>query len=105
MDFKLLRQAFGKFPTGVTVVTWFDDVGINGITVKEGYSVEDCCLVIDEQVQCWLDDHEMEKYLRPMTLFRPSNFESYLNNALSKKDAQTRMPKAIVLDFNAGEDW
>ena len=73
--------------------------------LKEGYSVEDCCLVIDEQVLSWLDDQEMEKYLRPMTLFRPSNFESYLNNALSKKDTQTRMPKAIVLDFNAGEDW
>ncbi|MCH7320398.1 flavin reductase family protein [Solibacillus sp. MA9] len=39
MDFKLLRQAFGKFPTGVTVVTWFDDVGINGITVNSFTSV------------------------------------------------------------------
>ena len=39
MDGKLLRQAFGKFPTGVTVVTWFDEDGINGITVNSFTSV------------------------------------------------------------------
>ncbi|SOC40185.1 flavin reductase family protein [Ureibacillus acetophenoni] len=39
MDTKLLRQTFGKFPTGVTVVTWFDDEGINGITVNSFTSV------------------------------------------------------------------
>ncbi|WP_342503450.1 flavin reductase family protein [Lysinibacillus sp. FSL L8-0126] len=39
MDTKLLRQTFGKFPTGVTVVTWFDGVGINGITVNSFTSV------------------------------------------------------------------
>lgn len=39
MDTKLLRQTFGKFPTGVTVVTWFDDGGINGITVNSFTSV------------------------------------------------------------------
>lgn len=39
MDSKLLRQTFGKFPTGVTVVTWFDEEGINGITVNSFTSV------------------------------------------------------------------
>ncbi|MFB7160275.1 flavin reductase family protein [Lysinibacillus sp. NPDC056232] len=39
MDTKLLRQTFGKFPTGVTVVTWFDGAGINGITVNSFTSV------------------------------------------------------------------
>jgi len=39
MDTKLLRQTFGKFPTGVTVVTWFDESGINGITVNSFTSV------------------------------------------------------------------
>lgn len=39
MDGKLLRQAFGKFPTGVTVVTWFDEDGKNGITVNSFTSV------------------------------------------------------------------
>lgn len=73
--------------------------------LKEGYSVDDCRLVIDEQVAYWLNDFEMDKYLRPMTLFRPANFESYLNNANSKKAGQTRTSKAVVLDFDAGEDW
>lgn len=39
MDGKLLRQAFGKFPTGVTVVTWFDQEGKKGITVNSFTSV------------------------------------------------------------------
>ncbi|MEG0471681.1 MAG: flavin reductase family protein [Solibacillus sp.] len=39
MDIKLLRQTFGKFATGVTVVTWFDGVDINGITVNSFTSV------------------------------------------------------------------
>jgi len=39
VDTKLLRQTFGKFPTGVTVVTWFDNEGINGITVNSFTSV------------------------------------------------------------------
>ena len=72
--------------------------------LKEGYSVADCRLVIDEQVACWLNDHQMEKYLRPMTLFRPANFESYLNNALSKNQPK-RVPEPVVLDFNAGEGY
>lgn len=69
---------------------------------KEGYTVSDCKAVIDEQIACW-KDNEMEKYLRPMTLFRPANFESYLNNALSKQP-KTSVPKAVVLNFSAGED-
>ncbi|WP_370355594.1 flavin reductase family protein [Lysinibacillus sp. S2017] len=39
IDGKLLRRAFGKFPTGVTVVTWFDEDAINGITVNSFTSV------------------------------------------------------------------
>lgn len=39
MDGKLLRKAFGKFPTGVTVVTWFDNDQKKGITVNSFTSV------------------------------------------------------------------
>ncbi|MEK4426324.1 flavin reductase family protein [Solibacillus sp. FSL K6-1523] len=39
MDIKHLRQTFGKFATGVTVVTWFDGDDINGITVNSFTSV------------------------------------------------------------------
>ena len=73
--------------------------------MKAGYTVEDCKLVIDEQARCWLANLEMEKYLRPMTLFRPSNFESYLNEARARLNVQKSVPKTIELDFDAGEDW
>ncbi len=39
MDIKLLRQTFGKFATGVTVVTWFDGDDMKGITVNSFTSV------------------------------------------------------------------
>lgn len=39
MDLKLLRQTFGKFATGVTVVTFFDEDKISGITVNSFTSV------------------------------------------------------------------
>lgn len=39
LDLKSLRQTFGKFTTGVTVVTWYDESGINGITVNSFTSV------------------------------------------------------------------
>ena len=49
--------------------------------LKEGYTVEDFKRVIDAKVKDWADNSEMREYLRPQTLFRPSNFESYLNEA------------------------
>ena len=49
--------------------------------LKEGYTVEDFFRVIDAKVKDWSDDPEMREYLRPQTLFRPSNFEAYLNEA------------------------
>ena len=49
--------------------------------LKEGYTVEDFFRVIDAKVKDWSDDPDMREYLRPQTLFRPSNFEAYLNEA------------------------
>ena len=49
--------------------------------LKEGYTVDDFKKVIDAKVKDWGDNPEMREYLRPQTLFRPSNFESYLNEA------------------------
>ena len=71
--------------------------------LKEGYTVEDCYLVIDEQVRNWMHDPQMQKYLRPMTLFRPGNFESYLNNALARMQDNDYVPAPVVLDFDEGD--
>lgn len=71
--------------------------------LKEGYTVEDCYLVIDEQVRNWKNDLQMNKYLRPITLFRPGNFESYLNDALTRKQENDYNLEPVVLDFDEGE--
>ena len=44
----------------------------------DGFSLEDFKYVIDIKSAQWKDDPKMDKFLRPSTLFRPSNFESYL---------------------------
>ena len=49
--------------------------------LKEGYTVEDFKRVIDAKSNDWADSERMREYLRPSTLFRPSNFEAYLNEA------------------------
>ena len=63
--------------------------------LAEGHTVEDFKRVIRVKVAEWKGT-EHEKYLRPETLFRPSHFESYLNQpepvepaAKPKKTAET----------------
>ncbi len=55
---------------------------ING-RVKEGRTVDDFKAVIDDKCNDWLKDKKMKQYLRPSTLFAPTNFENYLNKAKS----------------------
>lgn len=47
--------------------------------LNEGFAVDDFKRVIDNKVADWGNDDKMAKFLRPETLFRPSKFESYLN--------------------------
>jgi uncharacterized phage protein (TIGR02220 family) len=58
--------------------------------LSEGYSVSDFKEVIDHQRSEWIET-TMKKYLRPETLFRASNFESYLNDARMPKPEPKRM--------------
>ena len=46
--------------------------------LHDGASVEDCRSVIARKVRQWKDDPKSQVWLRPSTLFRPSNFENYL---------------------------
>ncbi|GAA0719921.1 hypothetical protein GCM10008905_08550 [Clostridium malenominatum] len=52
--------------------------------MKEGFNIEDFYKVIDNKVEEWAGS-EMEKYLRPETLFG-SKFEGYLNQKSVEKD-------------------
>ncbi len=57
--------------------------------INDGFTVEDFYKVIDTKYADWHNDSDRCKYLRPETLFRPSHFESYLNQkrALSAENA------------------
>ena len=47
---------------------------------EEGFTLEDFKMVIDWKVSQWLGDKDMDRYLRPETLFG-TKFESYLNES------------------------
>lgn len=59
----------------------------------QDFSVEDLKTVIDKKCQEWIGT-EFEKYLTPETLFRPGNFEKYLNQNI-------RPPKLSSTDLKA----
>lgn len=48
------------------------------------YTIEDFITVIDKKCDEWLGS-DMEKYLRPQTLFSASHFDDYLNQSVKKK--------------------
>ncbi|MDO3680679.1 conserved phage C-terminal domain-containing protein [Paenibacillus ehimensis] len=54
---------------------------ING-RLNEGYTLDDFKYVIDVKCADWLGNVKMEKFLRPSTLFRPTNFVEYLNQKM-----------------------
>lgn len=60
--------------------------------LNDNYTVEDCKRVIDSKVGQWLNNPEMNKFLRPETLFRPSKFESYINECRGKPSIRGDSP-------------
>ena len=52
--------------------------------LAEGFMLEDFKKVIDNKIRSWIDDPEMNKYLRPETLFG-NKFEAYLNETPVKQ--------------------
>ena len=51
---------------------------------NEGFTIEDFKNVIDKKTIEWLNDKNMNQYLRPVTLFG-TKFESYLNQPTKKR--------------------
>ncbi|WP_231952002.1 conserved phage C-terminal domain-containing protein [Pediococcus claussenii] len=49
--------------------------------LNEGYSKRDLKLVVDFKTSEWKNNPDMNKYLRPSTLFQASKFDNYLNEA------------------------
>jgi len=63
--------------------------------LEEGFTVSDFKAVIDSKVSQWGNDSKMQEYLRPKTLFAPSNFEAYL---------QATKQKAVIANAYAEYD-
>lgn len=78
---------------------------ING-RIAEGYGYKDFKLVIDVKVAQWFNDPQMSNYLRPSTLFAPTNFENYLNeNQVQRVQTNSvKVPRPPQLDFGRGEE-
>ena len=70
-----------------------DTIKVITARLKEGYSVDDLRLVVSYKCDEWMGT-DMQKYLRPETLFRPSKFEGYLNAAMSGAPARKRASNA-----------
>lgn len=56
------------------------------------FSVEELKQVIDKKCKEWIGT-DFEKYLTPETLFRPSNFEKYLNQNIKPKNNGKQAPR------------
>lgn len=68
---------------------------------EEGFTLEDFKRVIDWKVSQWLGDKDMDRYLRPETLFG-TKFESYLNESPAPRQEETREIEepAISVDYS-----
>lgn len=62
--------------------------------LREGRSVDDFKRIIDNMVAVWIDNPTMNVHLNPVTLFRPSHFENYLNsNGVNPRDSNPSKSK------------
>ncbi|WP_420842382.1 conserved phage C-terminal domain-containing protein [Edwardsiella anguillarum] len=55
--------------------------------LREGFSVEDCLLVMDYLSEMWGADPEMREYLCPTTIFRASKFDERVVKATNWANA------------------
>ena len=65
--------------------------------LTDGFTLTDCQQIIDIKYADWKDDPKMSKHITIETLFRPSNFEKYLN--------QVRAPTSEPQKKNYREGW
>ena len=61
--------------------------------LNEGYTEDDLITVIDNKVDDWLGNPDMEKYLAPETIFCAKHFEKYLNQKARAKPKVVKMPE------------
>lgn len=52
---------------------------------EEGFDIADFKRAIDWCCETWGNDSKMREYIQPSTIFRPRNFEKYVNKTVGKK--------------------
>lgn len=72
---------------------------ITGIkrVLKEGYTLQEIQEVIQLKTIQWKNDAKMSDHLNPVTIFRESNFDKYINQVLNVKNN----PKLYAEHFKA----
>ena len=70
--------------------------------INDGFTIDDFKAVIDKKCAEWKGT-EFEKYLTPETLFRPSNFEKYLNQKIIPKKQTTAFEQRIYTQEQLNE--
>ncbi len=68
---------------------------LNGIArvMKEGFTEQEIQEVIQVKTLEWKNNPEMSVHLNPVTLFRPKNFEKYINQVIAIKENPTLYAK------------
>lgn len=64
--------------------------------LSEGRTFDDFKHVIDVKAAEWLHNDRMNQYLKPTTLFAQSNFESYLNQKIMRRDGNGELQGHVV---------
>lgn len=74
--------------------------------LKDGFTTEDFKSVIDVKCEEWLHDKQMNKFLRPETLFG-TKFESYLNQKPKggSQNGGTSQNSGQISNDRSGLDW
>lgn len=69
--------------------------------LDEGYTEEDLTLVVEKMSYLWNQpsQKDMRQYLRPSTLFRPTNFENYLNMPVQEQSRTLNNANIDIDDF------
>lgn len=69
--------------------------------LNEGYTVDDCKSVIDKKVAEWKGT-KMDQHLNFETLFRPANFEKYLNSDSAAMTAAEKSANELISMLREG---
>ena len=59
------------------------------LSLLKTYSIEEIKKVVSNRYVCWKDEVKMRKHLNPVTVFRPSNFVKYLDEANHTREGES----------------